>query len=153
MEMKKKLYLLLGLVLLIIIGVLFYLFLIQKSAPQAEKINIQTAKGSFPINDVQKNPSAEKLSPTDTLAKSTPDYDIVFFDINNNKSFLISIKSPDIESARKKAEFAFLQTLGISQSQACQLTVSLTVPYSVNQLASGSDYGLSFCPNGNPFPK
>jgi hypothetical protein len=70
-----------------------------------------------------------------------------------DQGFLIVITNKDIEPARKSAEAAFLKILGLEQEKekACSLKVSLTVPFDVNAQASGTNYGLSFCPNGKPF--
>ncbi|MFA6928053.1 MAG: hypothetical protein WC258_02200 [Patescibacteria group bacterium] len=68
-----------------------------------------------------------------------------------DQGFIIAILNPNIEDSRKEAEKEFIKLLGINKTEACNLTVELSVPYSINKEVSGKNYGLSFCPDGIPF--
>lgn len=69
-----------------------------------------------------------------------------------DQGFIITITNPNIQQGREEAEQNFLFYLGITKEQACKLRVDLGVPAFVNGPAAGKNYGLSFCPNGKPFP-
>lgn len=119
--------------------------------PTGSLIEIRAVGGqSITVNNFYKQ-SVEIDSYGDVLLKDTPDYQLVYFSKDN--AFLITIVGLQIGSARNAAETGFLNTLGITRGRACLLNVSLKVPFNVNPNASGEDYGLSFCPNGKPFPK
>ncbi len=149
--MKKNIYVIVGIVLIIIASYWLYSVFFPK---EGATISVQTTQGSLPINNIKTTPEAKKLSPQDTLAQSTSDYDIVYFDFGTkDRSFLIDIKGADITSARIKAEAAFLQLLNITQNQACSLNVSLRVSSFANDNLAGQEFGLSFCPNGKAFPR
>jgi hypothetical protein len=119
-------------------------------SPDADKFSIDTQNGTVDVNNVYKNP-LDHLSFDGVSFKDNSDYFIAYYP--QEQGFLIVLHNPDIGIAREKAEADFLQTLGITKEQACSLNVSLTVPEDVNSLASGGNYGLSFCPKGKPFPE
>jgi len=112
-------------------------------------IHLQTSGGEVIINNIYKN-AINTYSDGGVSFKDNNDYYIAYYP--QDQGFIVTIENPDIQTARQKAEADFVQTLGITQAQACQLRVSLGVPVSVNEQASGGNYGLSFCPNGKPFP-
>lgn len=103
--------------------------------------------GSVQVNDFTQTP-ARVVGDTTVIAE-TADYGIVYF--TQDKSFLITIRSLPAEASRAEAETELLSKLGIGQTDACKLTVALTVPAGVSEPLSGQDYGLSFCPSGKPF--
>lgn len=109
-------------------------------------LDIQTEKGIVPINNIYKNP-IEKLSKNGIAFANNNDYYIAYYPQDNG--FLISINNPDVVTAERKAEENFLNQLGITKDQACQLKVSITVSFGVSEKYSGSVYGLSFCPGSN----
>jgi len=112
-------------------------------------IHIQTPAGEVVINNIYKD-AINTYSDGGVSFKNNNDYYIAYYP--QDQGFIITIENQDIQTARQKAEADFVQTLGITQQQACQLRVSLGVPVSINEQASGGNYGLSFCPNGKPFP-
>ncbi len=113
-----------------------------------DKMTLTTSQGDIETNNLYKNPVAN-LSNNGVAFKESLDYQMNFYP--QDEGFIISILNPDIQKARNVAEADFLAALGITKDQACQLKVTLGVPYSVNPQASGRNYGLSFCPNGIPF--
>lgn len=115
------------------------------------ELAIKTTTGSVSINNPTTLPGKKDISGGDVRFKETTSYSINYFP--EDSGFIISISSPNIQVARDMAEKDFIQTLDISQADACKLTVSLAVPFSVNEKAAGINYGLSFCPNGKAFPK
>lgn len=101
-------------------------------------------------NNVYKNP-IESLSNNAVAFVENEESHISFYP--KNQGFLITIIDSNIEKARQKAESDFLSSLGITKEDACKLNVDLGMPAWVNDKAAGRNYGLSFCPNGKPFPK
>lgn len=69
-----------------------------------------------------------------------------------DQSFSITILAPPFEMNRKEAEEKLLESLQITRDQFCQLNVVVGVPFAVSEALSGTDYHVSFCPNGRPFP-
>ncbi|MFA5360206.1 MAG: hypothetical protein WC349_04600 [Patescibacteria group bacterium] len=139
--MKKYLYTILIILLITIIAFLVIYFI-----KNPNKMIISTAKEKIKINNIYKN-SIEKFD-SGVEFKKNPDYLIDYY--APDQSFIIVITNPNIAEIRKKAEKDFLDTLNINQEQACKLTISVGVPFSVNENAAGINYGLSFCPDGKP---
>lgn len=169
MEKKTRLSIIIAIILIIIAAVMFFIFSKTKQilpqapaipkpasefsipSPADEKMPVKTSTGgTVNLNNVYRN-SVENLSQNGVAFKDKSDYYMAYYP--QNQGFLIVIRNPDIKSARGKAEADFLQTLDIDKTTACQLNISLSVPYSVNPAASGKEYGLSFCPDGMPLPK
>jgi hypothetical protein len=122
------------------------------SAPSKNDINIiiRTAKGDVNIKNIYKNP-LQHLSANGVAFADNSDYYMAYYP--EDQGFLIVIQNKDIQFSRQKAEADFLTILEISKDDACKLKVSLTVPFDVDENASGGNYHLSFCPNGTVFPK
>ncbi|NTU67078.1 MAG: hypothetical protein HGB08_04120 [Candidatus Moranbacteria bacterium] len=128
-------------------------YTISKLPSNPDKSLITTPQGNqIEINNPKKI-AKEKLDEKDLVLESNGNYDIMYFNYSKGPSFLITLSSPDLESSRTAGESKLIDLLGISKDQACKLNVSLTVPQDVSSPAAGYDYGLSFCPNGKPFPK
>ncbi len=151
MTRNKKIILLLVPVILII-GALIYVLIAKKSghketAPPTpeEKISVPTNQGSVAIPDITKNP-IENLSDGGVTFKLSDDFSIEYYAKDN--SFIITLLNNDVEKAQKEAEQEFLQSLGVSQDDACKLNVIIGVPFSVNENFAGGVYKLSFCPGG-----
>jgi hypothetical protein len=115
----------------------------------ADKFTIKTSKGDVDVQNIYKN-SLGDLSQSGVAFEDNDEYYIAYYP--EDQGFIIALESPNIQNARTDAEKDFLDTLGITQEQACKLKVSLTVPMSVNAKAAGGNYGLSFCPDGKPLP-
>lgn len=121
-------------------------------SPNAPSMIINTSQGDIKTNNLYKDSS--KIIPgtgNAVLFSKNDSYHMSFYP--QNQGILITIIDPAIQAARDKAESELLADLGITKDQACKLTVDLGVPEWVNSQASGTNYGLSFCPNGKPFPK
>lgn len=79
----------------------------------------------------------------DALSVKTEAYEIVY--LKNFDEFIITILNEPFEANRKIAEEDLLKRLGITQSQACSLKVSVSPPAKQDELSPR--YGLSFCSN------
>lgn len=129
----------------------FYIAITRTNNNNSERNNkdltIPTSQGQVKINDITQHP-LEKVKGSYKFAASQ-DYSMDYFD--NDLSFSIVLLSQPLDKARQEAEDEFLKELNIGISDACKLSVSLTVPFDVDQNLSGQNYGLSFCPNGINF--
>lgn len=166
----KKIFIFIIILLIIILASAAYLYFLQKKqttvnqsnpavpnspeAPQpnttADKITISTSQGDVTINNIEKNPVKSIAYDGSVLFRETSDYDMYFYPPDNG--FVITLMNSDLEKTRSEAENDFLGALGVSKDQACELKVTLNVPFDISQKAAGKNYGLSFCPNGKPFP-
>ena len=63
-----------------------------------------------------------------------------------SNSFAIDISGKPTEEYRRKAGAYLLESLQITEAEACQLRVYLGVSHSVDPNLSGRNLGLSFCP-------
>lgn len=157
--MKKAIYLSIIIVLLIGVGYLGYLIYAAKKTPTQQNSGskettsfvVDTEKGPVQVANPRRN-AAKIITPSDVVMKENSDYVISFFDYSGEKSFLISILSTDVNSAREKAENDFIQSLQITRAQACQLKVALFVSAESSPATAGEDFGISFCSSGKPFP-
>lgn len=154
--MKK--ILIIGLIILIIL--LFALLLIGKSqkpktapypaptmtlptitpflTPSGDKIEIN----KIPVNNFYKTPVKENPQ-NDVLIVNADNYQIVYLQQFNK--FLITILNSNFEQTRTIAEKDFLNKLGISESDACKLTVEESTPEDINSKIAGQIFPLSFC--------
>ena len=110
--------------------------------PMGSKIVIGTASGGVEMNNFY-NTAKEINSERDALINKDDHFQFSY--ISNGESFIISILEEPIWENRQAAELSFLSNLGISQEQACKLTVSVGVPRWVSEEYSGRNLGLSFC--------
>jgi hypothetical protein len=62
-----------------------------------------------------------------------------------DESFAIDISSKPIAQYRENASRYLLETLGITESEACQLKVYVGVTHDTDPGLSGKNLGLSFC--------
>ncbi|MFZ2225915.1 MAG: hypothetical protein WA064_04875 [Candidatus Moraniibacteriota bacterium] len=146
--MSKKATILLSIFLgLTIIGLIIYFVFPQKE----NQLIVKTPSGTVSINDPHKLPSGKPLSMDGVNFKENTNYSIDYYP--QDQGFIIAILNPNIQAARDAAEKDFLKTLDITKAAACKLKVTLSVPFDVNENASGKNYRLSFCPNGKAFPK
>ena len=170
---SKKIGLIILIALLVIIIFLYLLTLSKKEEQKIEPAATISPKNSmtktdFPIvgkvfrmptKDGQqielKNPyeNNEKVLSEKVVQIKNDDYfTVLFHNFPDEMSYLITIQNEDIQSARDLAEKDFMEYLEIPKEQLCQIKVYLGVPRSVNEKVSGPNYGLSFCPDGKPFP-
>lgn len=116
----------------------------------ATTMTITTPDGTVQTNNLYRDP-VENLPQNGVVFNQNPTYIASFF--SQDEGFLITLLDPDLEKARATAESDFLKKLNITKDQACKLKIELNVPAFVSQSAAGTNYGLSFCPNGKPLPK
>jgi len=83
------------------------------------------------------------LNNGDALIRETEDYQISY--LKRYESFKITLLSPEFETARPKAENAFVAALGIDEPNACRLTVEINTPQFVGGDYVGMVFPLSFC--------
>jgi hypothetical protein len=109
--------------------------------PVEDTIMIGTPQGSVVVKNFYKN--AVQVSEYGVLVRRTNLYDIVYFQVESR--FLITISDLPVDVAVRAAEKELLDILGITQADACRLTVSLAVPRFTDPALSGKEFGLSFC--------
>lgn len=84
------------------------------------------------------------------LGQPDPEYTIMYSDID--QSFNISLWVEPLRVTRTKAEQELLRALSIQPQEACMLTYSVLVPYSVNPLYASKQLGFSFCADSVTLP-
>lgn len=86
------------------------------------------------------------------LDGSSPDiklpYSILF--AQNDQSFSVSLDAKPLADARKRFSYDFLKLMEITEKDACQLKVFVSVTYYVDEKLAGSNLGLSFCSGNVP---
>jgi hypothetical protein len=131
---------------------------IKLNTPSGDTFIIQTPNGdvqvrNFLINPVERHDYADMITIT---ISETKDYGIVYQifgpRLNNKYEFVVLPYTKPVESAVAKAEAALLENIGVSREDACKLNVRVGVADYVDPRYAGTNYGLSFCPSGNPFP-
>lgn len=110
-----------------------------KIIPTGETVIIN----NIPVNNFYQNSPSFNPEGDRTLADVDGQYRIVY--LSENQQFLLNIQGSPFEQYRQAAEQAFLQKMGISQQQACNLNVIIRTPAFVNPDQAGQDYFLSFC--------
>ena len=164
----KKIYIIAGIIVALIVVLAAILYIYKKNTPEAPqpvpaqipslpssaelkeqgKAAISSGQENIIINDPYKD--ALKIVSGNAEIKNTSSYEIVY--LGSLKSFVISLYGENLNDSRNKAEQAFLESLGITKDEACKLDVTLAVAPEASKSAAGKNYGLSFCPNGKPFP-
>lgn len=109
-----------------------------KQTPPAAKITV--GDGVFVDNF---KVSATPLPGGDSKLIHEDGYEILY--LEKFDSFLISILKQPFEVYRQVAETALLSQLGISQTDACRLDVTITTPAYVDPALGGNNFSLSFC--------
>ena len=103
------------------------------------------------VNDFYQNPQTRLLDEKkDAVLKEDRNYSIDY--IAAGQSFGISLTGNNLRASRSAGEKDLLSILGVTKDQACKLNVSVSVPGSVNEDAAGTEFYLSFCPDGKPLP-
>lgn len=158
MNLKRinKSYLIVGGVVLVglIAGIIFSFRAEKKEQElvereQREKIESEIPKSKFlTINEVElenfyNNKKTDINARGDALIKDTGDAHIIFF--NETESFLISILESPFEVKRREAEQEFLETMSLTEEEACKLNVEITTPLFANPDEAGKIFRLSFC--------
>lgn len=107
--------------------------------PTGNKLNFSGIETS---NFYKTAPKIDKSG--DVYIKNDPStYQILY--VSKFDQFLISILSSPFETVRLEAEQSFINSLEITEQEACSLNVSITTPSFVNSDESGKSYKLSFC--------
>jgi hypothetical protein len=122
----------------------------SKNSPSGSTntIAIRTPQGTINVRNYTQNPVA---TTTDALImESNSEYQILNYKIDN--SFLITLLLKPLSQSRSDAQAVFIKDLGISQTQACALNVSVKVPNSVDSDFSGNELGMSYCQNAIQIP-
>ena len=138
----------------VIIGIWIFIFVSLNSQPKqldnnkVSTVVIPTSQGNVTTGNFEKNAIGQYT--TTTVLESNSDYGISFNPKSN--SFDIVLNSTPLQNARNEAEATLIKDLGITNDDACKLTISLTVPTRLSVDAAGVNYGLSFCANGVPLP-
>jgi len=117
-------------------------FLLQKK--DSQKISVKTKTGEA-IKTKDFTQSSNRTLPGGGEEFSPFPEAFNFLYRTETDSFLISIFSSPFDEVRFEAERAFTKSLGISQTEACKLEVSVTTPHFANPEHSGEIFGLSFC--------
>lgn len=71
-------------------------------------------------------------------------FSVAYFE--EDGSFAISITGAPLAEHHQKASHYLLETLQISEEEACKLNVYVGVTYDIDPNLSGKNFGLSFCP-------
>lgn len=117
-------------------------------SPNDPTMTIKTPSGNLSITNIYQK-SLANLSNDGVSFEDNSYYYMAYYP--ENQGFLIVLQNSDVQTARKKAEKDFLRILKIEKEAACQLNISITIPFDINPLLSGQVYGLSFCPNAKSF--
>lgn len=131
-------------IVILALGLALYSFLSgQKgfnpfTTPIPEKIVVS----DIPVKNFEADPIVQNDS-GDSLIQQNQDFQISF--VKQYNQFFVTILNPDFEATRPRAEQVFLNQLGITQQEACKLTVIVGSPIWVNPDLSGQTFGLSFC--------
>jgi len=94
------------------------------------------------VNNIYKD-ARDRTQAGDVDFSSSPNYSITY--LPKYSEFIITIYQLPFEENRILAEKEFIKKLDISQQQACLMTVSISVPFSVDPEQSGIKFPLSFC--------
>jgi len=141
MTIKKR-----YIIILIILLAVFAIAYVYQT--YSNKIIVDTGKEKIKINDIITGRTVENNT---IILKNNQDYAISLY--KPGLLFGIIIYNKDIEKTRLTAEDYFLNILDISKNDACKLKIGLYVSrYTNEEIGGGVNYGLSFCPNGKPFP-
>ena len=146
MSKKATIFLSISLGLLVFSLIIYFIFTRKEN-----QLPVKTPGGTISINNPYELPESKPLSLGGVNFKENADYSIDYYP--QDQGFIIAILNPNIQAARDAAEKDFLKTLDITKAAACKLKVTLSVPFDVNENASGKNYRLSFCPNGKAFLK
>lgn len=113
------------------------------TAPTLYPTNSLITVGGVQMKDFTKTSTQMNQEGDLSIANVANSYQIVY--LAHFQQFLITILGSPFDTQRQAAETAFLQSLGISQADACKLSVSISTPRYVNPDQAGQQYPLSFC--------
>jgi hypothetical protein len=111
--------------------------------PTSTTITLGTSQGSVAVKNFYQSADYITQDQQTVAVKQTTDY-VIAYNVSDS-SFAIALLSTPLETARQAAEGAFLSQLGISQQDACKLTVYEGAPASISDQYIGEEFPLSFC--------
>ena len=111
------------------------------TVPAGDTIAIGTTQGIITVKNFYKN--VVGWQEEYAIFKQSAAYDLLYD--TEDSSFVVSIKSGVLSQVRPLAEQAFLDTLGISQNDACKLVVIVGVDPLVDPSLANRALSLSFC--------
>jgi len=111
--------------------------------PTTTSITLGTSDGNVTMNNFYKTANTITQDKQAVIIEDAGDY-VITYNVPDS-SFAIALQSTPLDTARSAAESAFLSELGISQADACKLTVYEGVPISVSDQYPGETFPLSFC--------
>ncbi len=114
--------------------------------PSGDTITLGTSGGSVTMNNFYKNAYYITQNQQNVVIQQTSTYDIVYN--ASDGSFTFGIFSLPLAVVRQAAEAAFLNSLGISEQDACKLGVYEVVSGSIFNQYPGKSFPLSFCSPG-----
>ena len=151
---SKNLYIIFG-TIAVIVAIIFLAIILTKkdtvnnpSVDLTNKLVIKTSSSDVIIPDITKN--ANINIPGGVLFIDESYYSISYFSVD--QGFIITLKNSNLQKARDLAEADFLKQLNLDQISACNLKVTLNVPWSIGFDAAGVNYGLSFCSSSVALP-
>jgi len=163
---KKKKTILILIAFLAFIAIVFVITIVTSTDTEViedrgtdQPITVPLPKSRINLDDIPKNAdklvegdieidnfykSAQVINENgDAVVNKSEDHETIYFPTGSQ--FLISIIGSPFDEAKLKAEVSFLQSLGISQDEACRLNVIITTPRFANPEQAGQEYKLSFC--------
>jgi hypothetical protein len=117
--------------------------------PIGNTVTIGTSQGSVIVNNFYKNADYIAQGQNAVAIKQTADYGI-FYNILDS-GFTITIFSAPFDTVRQTAEAAFLDSLNISQQDACKLSVYENASGNIANQHVGQSFLLSFCAESSTF--
>ena len=117
----------------------------QSDIPPGPKLTLGTPGGGVVVNNFYRD-AVRIVERSYVVLREEAGYNVGYSRVDGR--FMITILAAPVGENREAAERALLAVLGIGQSEACRLPVSVTVPVSVDLGLGGKTTGLSFCPPG-----
>lgn len=90
------------------------------------------------------------LTSNQQAQKSNAEFDIVY---GTDSSISITLLKEPLGEARLAAELALRKFFPLSNTQLCDLDITVAVPVDVNERYPGANLGLSFCPGAVTLPR
>jgi hypothetical protein len=165
--MKKTILIVAAVIVLMIIGVLVWMYSQNQAAPapivgenplgtlpgvvtgtvplpaseQGPTISIGTPQGTVTVNNFRKTVLAEDEEYV-TFANAAG-YQLIYD--TDTSAFVVDVTAGPLTTTRPAAEAALLNVLGVSESDACKLAVTVGVEPSVDPTYANQALRLSFC--------
>jgi hypothetical protein len=111
--------------------------------PAGDTITIATPTGRIVTNNFYRGAAYLAADRHAVVIRQAPDYDIVYDAPDSH--FIVNLFLKPVKETRRAAEVAFLETLNISELDACDLTVHEMVTGLASRIYPQSPLPLSFC--------